>query len=162
MNFSNGTYKVLFIKDTGVWYPIGCLTSNSFSESVSMLSTTTRDNTNGWETSVPTTQSFNISFSGLLTFTNLSSTVITYEEIKVLKRSRTLIEWKIESSDGGDTESGYGYITSLSDSAEIDSFLSFTGEIVGYSTPTTTAGTTPPAIDDLDDMTIPYEAAKID
>ena len=161
MAFGNGIYKVLYIKVSTEWFPIGCLTSNSFSESVSMLGTTTRDNTNGWETSVPTTQSFNISFSGLLTFDDRGATVITYEEIKVLKRARTLIEWKIESSEGGDTESGYGYITSLSDSAEIDSFLSFTGEIKGYSTPTTTAGTTPSTLT-LDDMTVPYEAAKID
>lgn len=140
MAFGNGIYKVLYIKVSTEWFPIGCLTSNSFSESVSMLGTTTRDNTNGWETSVPTTQSFNISFSGVLIFGNREETVITYDDLIVLKRARTQIEWKIESAQGGNIENGYGYITSLSDSASIDTFLTFNGEIVGYSSPTTTIG----------------------
>lgn len=159
---SNGAYKILSIKVAAVYFPIGCLTSNSFSEGVEMIDTSTRDNTNGWKSSKPTAQSYSISFSGLLTFDDRGATVITYEEIKLLKRARTKIEWQIASSEGGDTETGEGYFTSLSDSAEIDSFLSFTGNIQGYGEPTTTAGTPPSAIADLDDMTVPYETAKID
>ena len=53
----NGTYKVLSIKLDGVFLSVGLLTSNSFSENIEMLDTTTRDN-GGYKTSTPTTQSY--------------------------------------------------------------------------------------------------------
>ena len=65
-DFANGAYKVLYIKVGEVYFPIGCLTSNSFSEEVAMLGTTTRDNSDGWKTSIPTLQSYNISFDGII------------------------------------------------------------------------------------------------
>lgn len=134
MAFENGTLKVLYIKVLGTYLPIGCLTDNSFSETLSMLDTTTRDNTDGWKSSRPTTQSYNIAFSGLITQELTSVTAITYWEIKQLKRSRTLIEWKIEDSVGN-IDYGSGYFTDLSDSAAIDEFTSFSGSIVGYGKP---------------------------
>ena len=140
MDYTNGTYKIIYIKVATVWIPIGCLTSNSFSESVSMLDTTTRDNSDGWTSSIPTSQQYNISFDGLLIVGDRGGTVITYDEIKVYKRARTQIEWKIESAQGGNIEEGFGYFTSISDSAGIDEFETFTAEIVGYNNPTTTIG----------------------
>jgi len=133
MNYENGTYKILYIEKDGVFYPIGCLTSNSFSESVEMLDTTTRDN-QGWNTSKPTNQSYNISFDGLITQELVLAGVITYGEIKQIKRSRALINWKIEDSVGN-IDYGSGYFTDLGDSAEIDSMTSFNGTILGYGKP---------------------------
>ena len=156
----NGTYKLLYIYFVDAYYPIGCLTSNSFSEGVSMLGSTTRDNTDGWGSSVPTSQGYNISFSGILTLDNRGSTVITYADIKGLKRSRTKIQWRIVMSDGtGDTDQGYGYITSISQSASVDEAISFDGEITGVGVPSVTTWT-PPTLDDLESMIPPYEAAK--
>lgn len=134
MAFENGTYKILYIDSGSGYFPIGCLTSNSFSEDVTMLDTTTRDNLNGWKSSRPTMQSYNISFDGLITHALTSLTTITYFEIKQLKRARQQISWKIEDSTGY-TDSGVGYFTSLSDSAAIDEFTSFNGSIVGYGAP---------------------------
>ena len=151
----------MYIKEAAVWYPIGCLTENSFSESVSMLDTTTRDNTDGWSTSIPTTQSFSISFSGLIETTDLGTTIMTYDDLTALKRARTKIEWKVESSEGGNDQSGYGYITSLGDSSSVGAFVTFNGEIVGWSIPVTTTWTAPTE-PSLIDMIPIYETAKLD
>ncbi len=135
-DFINGTYKVLSIKQDDVYLPIGCLTENSFEESVDMLDTTTRDNSNGWKTSRPVGQQYSISFSGLVTAESLIGGVVTYNDLRNIKRGRQLIEWKVEA-DVGATEYGGGYINNLSDTAAIDEFVSFSGSIVGFGEPTT-------------------------
>jgi len=152
-NFDKGTERILYIRSSGTYFPIGCLTDNSFSESTESLDTTVRTNTDGWSSSVPTRQSYNISFNGLLSLEDLGQSVLTYMDIQALKRSRTKIEWKIFSNLGGDTDTGSGYITDLSNSASIDEFVSFSGEIVGTGLPLV------PTID-LIDMIIPYELSK--
>jgi hypothetical protein len=138
--FINGSNRVLFIKWEDEFLPIGCLTSDSFSENVEMLSTTTRDNA-GWATSVPTNQSYNISFDGLVINTNFNGgdfNKVSLDRLRELKRSRTLIEWKSEDVDKIFVDSGKGYITDLSDSANIDEFISFNGSIVGFGEPNST------------------------
>ena len=134
MSFENGSYKILSIDSGGGFFPIGCLTSNSFSEDVTMLDTTTRDNQDGWKSSRPTMQSYNISFDGLITQSLVSTTSLTYWEIKQIKRARQQINWKIEDSVGN-IEKGSGYFTSLSDSAAIDEYTTFNGAIEGYGKP---------------------------
>lgn len=138
--FINGSNRVLFIKWEEEFLPIGCLTSDSFSENVEMLSTTTRDNA-GWATSVPTNQSYNISFDGLVINTNFNGgdfNKVSLDRLRELKRSRTLIEWKSEDVDKIFVDSGKGYITDLSDSANIDEFISFNGSIAGFGEPNST------------------------
>lgn len=133
MNYENGTFKILYFKRSGVYLPIGCLTSNSFSESAEMLDTTTRDNA-GWKTSTPTNQSYNISFDGLITQELSLVSLISYSEIKLLKRNKILIDWKIEDSVGN-IDFGFGHLSDLSDSAEIDSMTTFNGSLSGFGKP---------------------------
>mgnify|MGYP003658770815 FL=1 len=130
----DGTYSILYIKWEDEFLPIGCLTSDSFSEQVEMLDTTTRDNA-GWRTSTPTNQSYNISFDGIVKNTNFTggdSTKISLDRLRVLKRGRTLIEWKTQDENLTFVDSGYGYITSLSRENNIDEFISFTCNIEGF------------------------------
>ena len=133
MSFSNGVYTVLYIKNDSEYFPIGCLTSNGFSEESEMIDTTTRDNA-GWRTSRPTNQSFNISFDGLVTKEMFIPNTFTYQDIVQLKRNRTLIDWRIDDNEGN-IDDGKGYITSLSNSASIDENITFSGNIVGYGIP---------------------------
>lgn len=138
----NGTYRILFIKWDDEFLPIGCLTSDSFDESVDMLDTTTRDN-QGWKTSTPTNQSYNISFDGVLinsNFTGGDSSKVSYDRLRVLKRNRTLIDWKIQDFLGIFKDTGKGYITNLSDSANLDEFITFSASIVGYGQPLSEEG----------------------
>ena len=132
--FIDGAYRVLFLKWDGVYLPVGCLTSDSFSESVEMLDTTTRDN-GGWKTSEPTVQSYSISFDGLVINTNFNGgdfTKISLDRLRILKRSRTLVEWKTQDNNLTFVDSGKGYITSLSDSANNEEFITFNASIEGY------------------------------
>ena len=134
-DFSNGLYKIVYIYVNGDYKPIGCLTSNSFSENAEMLETTTRTNANGWRTSIPTMQSYTISLSGLITENNREESILTYRDLQTLKRAKTKISWKINTANPLKSDYGSGYINSLSNNAEIDSFIDFSAEIVGYGEP---------------------------
>jgi hypothetical protein len=130
----DGTYNLLYIKWGGDFLPIGCLISDSFSEEVEMLDTTTRDNA-GWKTSTPTIQSYNLSFDGLIQNTNFTggdSSKISLDRLRVLKRNRTLIEWKTQDENLTFVDSGFGYITSLSKTSNMEEFMSFTCDIEGF------------------------------
>lgn len=135
MEYKNGVYKILYIFKDTLYVPIGCLTSNSFSENSEMLETTTRENAGGWKTSIPTNQSYSISFSALAPKDDNGGTILTYNDMVLLKRNKTLINWCTDSEIEGYSNIGRGYIKSISDSAEIDSFISYNGEIEGYSAP---------------------------
>ena len=131
----------MYIKWEGEFLPIGCLTSDSFSESIEMLDTTTRDN-EGWKTSVPTTQSYSITFDGLVINTKYNGgdfSKISLDRLRELKRDRTLIEWKSQDINLTFVDTGFGYITSLSNSANIDEFISFSANIEGYGKPNETS-----------------------
>jgi hypothetical protein len=138
----DGTYSILYIKWGDEFLPIGCLTSDSFSEDIEMLDSTTRDNA-GWRTSTPTNQSYNISFDGIVKNTNFNGgdfTKISLDRLRVLKRSRTLIEWKTQDNNLTFVDSGFGHITSLSKEASSDEFISFSANIEGYGAPYSIGG----------------------
>ncbi len=134
MSFIVGTFRILYIKIDEDYLPFACLTSNSFTESATMLGTTTRDNQDGWESSIPTSQNYSIPFDGILTDELESETVVTYYMAQALKRSRTLIEWQIESVEG-EFENGFGYISDLGNVNTVDEFVSFSGTIIGQGKP---------------------------
>lgn len=139
MEYYNGNDRILYIKLNGNWLPIGCLTSNSLSESAEMLPTTTRDN-NGWATSRPTTQNYTIAFEGIQVNTTVAGgnfNIASYDKLKLLKRSRTLLNWKIEGSIYPTVDYGKCYINELSEASSVEEFLSFSGSIMGYGIPLT-------------------------
>ena len=136
MNYINGTYSVFYIKIDGIYLPVGCLTDNSFSETTEMIDTTVRTNVNGWKSSRPVGQSYDIDLSGLVTKETLVSGVVTFYEIQQIKRNRESFDWKIEG--GVDmVEYGSGYFTSLSKPMPIDDFISFSASVVGQGEPRT-------------------------
>jgi len=137
MEFINGTIKILYIKQYGDYLPIGCLTDNSFSETADMLDTTVRTNKNGWSSSIPVGQSYSIDFSGLVTSDISSDTIITFQALRDIKRQRQLLEWRVSDGNGND-DYGQAYIKSISDSATIDEFVSFSGSLVGQGEPKNT------------------------
>lgn len=139
----NGTYRLIYIEWDNEYLPIGCLTKDSFSENIEMLDTTTRDN-NGWKTSTPTNQSYNISFDGLVINTNYvkgDDAKISLDRLRILKRSKTLLNWRLFDIEKFSMESGKAYINEISDSANIDEFISFNCNMIGYGQPITTVFT---------------------
>lgn len=142
MDFINGHERILYIKEDSIWHPVACLTSNPFSEEVDMMQTTTRES-NGWETSRPVSQRYSITFEGLqiLTANDTGDTSkMSYDRLKVIKRNRQKIEWKIEDSNSMFLDEGYGYIKDIGEGNEVGEFLTFSGSIVGYGEPVFTSG----------------------
>ena len=143
MDFYKGQDRILFIKVLGNYLPIACLQDNPFSETSEFIDTTTRDNA-GWATSRPNMQSYTISFSGLQVVTSVTGgnfSVVSYDKLKQLKRSRALLDWKIEG-DFPIVDYGKCYISELSEASPVDEFLSFSGSLIGFGIPlTTTKGT---------------------
>lgn len=144
MDFYKGQDRILYIKVLGNYLPIACLQDNPFSETSEFIDTTTRDN-KGWSTSRPNMQSYTISFSGLQVVTSVSGgnfSVVSYDKLKQLKRSKTLLEWKIEGETFPIIDYGKCYIQELSEATPVDEFLTFSGSLVGFGIPlTTTKGT---------------------
>lgn len=139
MDFYKGEDRILFIKVDNVWLPIGCLTDNSMDESSDFLDTTTRDN-QGWKTSRPTMQSYNISFSGLQINTTIaggSFNIASYDRLKILKRDRTLLDWKVQGTIYPIVDYGKFYIANLSDANTVGELITFTGSATGYGKPLT-------------------------
>ena len=144
----DGTYSILFIDYGFGFKPVGCLTSNGFSEEIETLDSTTIDN-RGWKTQVLTNQSYNIDFAGVVvnSLTGANNGKVSYDRLKLIKRDRQLINWKIE--DKYSTESGQGQILNLSSEANIDEFVQFTASLIGYGKPLTTAARIPSLEDGL-------------
>ena len=144
----NGTYSLLFIDYGFGFFPIGCLTSNGISEEVETLDSTTVDN-KGWKTQVLTNQSYSIDFSGIVinSLIGINSDKVSYDRLKLIKRDRQLINWKIE--DGLSNESGQGQIISLSSETNIDEFISFSATLQGYGKPFTVSARVPSIEDGL-------------
>ena len=139
MDYYNGNDRILYIKQLGAWLPIGCLTSNSLSESAEMMNTTTRDN-NGWYTGRPTTQNYVINFDGLQINTVVSGGnfgAASYDRLKLLKRSSTQLDWKIEGSLFPTVDYGKCYLTEISEASAVEDFLTFSGTMTGYGIPLT-------------------------
>ena len=138
----NGTYNILFIDFGSGFFPIGMLTSNSFSEDVDTIDSTTRDNA-GWKTQTLTNQSYNIEFSGIVIntlFNGGNFTKISYDRLKEIKRNRQLVDWKIQDSELQFIESGKGQIISLSSESNIDEFITFSASMQGYGKPYMSSG----------------------
>lgn len=137
MEHFKGEERILYIKISGEYFPIGCLSENSFSESSETIDTTTRDNA-GWITSRPTMQSYNISFSGIQVNSTIAggdSNVASYDRLKELKRDRQLLDWKIQGTNFPIVDYGKAYITDISESAPVGELITFSGTLNGYGKP---------------------------
>lgn len=131
-----GKESMFYIKKNDVFFPVGCLTSSPISEDVEMIDTTTREN-EGWRTSLPTNQGYTIELSGLMVQDDEDSgnEILSYRELRAMKRNKELVEWKRETLNGYYIDSGKAYITAISDSDEADGFITFNASLVGYGAP---------------------------
>lgn len=130
----SGNDSVLFIKWGGVYVPVGCLTENGMIEETELLPTTTQQ-TNGWRTSRANLQSFSINFNGLQVFSISGNVpVLSYDRLQVIKRNRTLIDWREERGNGL-VQEGKGIIISLTGSNSVNVDAEFSGTIQGFGSP---------------------------
>lgn len=138
MTFIKGDIRILYIKRSSDldFIKVCYLLSNPIDEDVEMLPTTTRV-ANGWKTSIPTTQSITVGFEGIQMVT-AEGEFLSYDSLKITKRTRERVEWKIEDDSGNFIDTGFGHIRNISESNQVGEFLGFSGEIEGYGEPTFT------------------------
>lgn len=139
MDYIKGEDRILYFKINGDWMPVGCLTENTLDETSEFLDTTTRDN-QGWTTSRPIAQSYNISFSGLQINTTVAGgnfNIASLDKLRQLKRNKTLLDWKFQGSVYPIVDYGKCYISDLSDANVTGELISFSGSAVGYGKPLT-------------------------
>lgn len=136
MKLIKGEESLFYIKKGQEWVPLACLTSNNFSESAETIDTTTREN-RGWKTVLPTMQSYTIAIEGFMVKDDVDSgnSVLSYRELRTLKRDRVKIEWQIKTLEGWYVDSGFGYILDISDSNSVESMIGFSATIQGFGKP---------------------------
>lgn len=138
MELIKGSESLFYIVKNGVTIPVGCLTSNPIEENSEMMETTTRDNA-GWRTSIPTMQSYTIPLEGFMTYDdeNSGNNIISYRELRRIKRDKELIVWKIKTLKGLYVDSGKAYIESIAFTDPVDDMIGFNASLVGYGMPST-------------------------
>lgn len=136
-----GSDRILLIKYNGEFIPVGCLTSNGFSETTEFIPTKVRGVDGTWNTQRPVSQSASISFSGVqknTTQIGAELNLISYDRLKRMKRAFELIEWEIRTRDFILQDSGKGHISDISESASVGDYLTFEGSITVFGAPVIT------------------------
>ena len=129
MSKIEGNLKIFHIKQDGVYVPVVCTTSHSFSEETEMFNTTTRAN-GKWATAKPNIQNYGIEVQGLADTEGFSLRLI-----RLLKRNELRIGWGIGSDPNNIEERGIGYITNVSADDPVNNFRSFSMTVQGYGDP---------------------------
>ena len=138
MELIKGSESLFYIVRNGILFPVCCLTSNPIDENAEMMETTTRDN-EGWRTSMPTLQSYSIALEGFMTFDDvIGQNIISYRELRRIKRNKELIVWVIKTLGGQYVDSGKAYIDKISFTDPVDDFIGFSASLVGYGIPNDT------------------------
>lgn len=128
----NGTDLVLkFVADGGTLEELGHSTSCSLSITHDLPEATTKDSA-GWSEVISGTRSFEISFDGLVDYTDDASSKNNADTIITLVNNRSKVDFTFGTATTGDQLiSGEGYIASIEVSAEMESAVTYSGTITG-------------------------------
>ena len=118
------TELMLYINDL----PVGCLLSNGLSESISFIKTCKSTQSMG-QKQLGRLHSYSINFEAVYA---VSQSIIGWEELKDLGRSRKMIDWSMINLDTNEGDAGQGFLESLEISGTSEDFVKFTGVITGY------------------------------
>lgn len=143
MGFIQGDERILHIKQGINWLRVAFLTSNSMTTESEFINTTTREN-DGFSTEIPQRQSTSIDFSAIMADDDSVLGKMGYKVLQELKRNRQLFEFKLEALNRNFTDYGRGYISSLSETAEAGSLMTFDGSINVYGKPLSEDDIIPP------------------
>lgn len=138
--FYSGSLFMLYIRNSGTWKPVACLTSNGISESWDFAETVTKCDP-GVTRRKPTTYSYEIPFEGVFTDTSGAggdTAKASWDVIKGIARAKTLTEYQIALLNTDGTEStnfaaqfGSAYFSALDITAAEGEFITFSGTLLG-------------------------------
>lgn len=126
----NGTNLVLkLIADGGTLEALGHSTSCSMTISHDLPEATTKDSS-GYQEVISGLRSAEISFEGLIDYTDAGNSLKNVDGIASLITGRNKIDWSFGTGTSGDTVfTGEGFIASLEQSAEMESAATYSGTI---------------------------------
>jgi len=133
-DFYNGSNSILYIKFNEVFAPVACLTSHSISEVTDALETSVNVSQGAsWRTYTPDYQAYDLQASGLKINDQSGEfeARVSLPKLKTLKRNRVIFEWEVRTEGGDFIESGTGFITSLTENADVGEFINFDVSIKG-------------------------------
>ena len=108
--------------------PVGCLTSNSLSETIQFLRTC-KTTEKGAGKSLGTLHSYSIPFECV--YSN-DIAIINYNDLKAFGRDRQKVAWSMVNDETGEGDEGFAFIESLDITGNTDDFIKFTGTLTGY------------------------------
>ena len=118
------TNLMLYINDL----PVGCLLSNSLSESISFIKTC-KSTQEMAQKQLGQLHSYSVNFEAIYA---VDQAIIGWNDLKALGRSRTMIDWSMINLDTNEGDAGEGFLESLEISGSSEDFIKFTGVITGY------------------------------
>ena len=118
------TNLMLYINDL----PVGCLLSNSLSESISFIKTC-KSTQEMAQKQLGQLHSYSVNFEAIY---SVDQAIIGWNDLKALGRSRTMIDWSMINLDTNEGDAGEGFLESLEISGSSEDFIKFTGVITGY------------------------------
>lgn len=138
--FYSGSLFMLYIRNSGTWKPVACLTSNGISESWDFAETVTKCDP-GVTRRKPTTYSYEIPFEGVFTDTSGAggdTAKASWDTLKTLARAKTLTEYQIALLREDGTEEpnfaaqfGSAYFSALEITGAEGEFITFSGTLLG-------------------------------
>jgi hypothetical protein len=138
--FYSGSLFMLYIRNSGTWKPVACLTSNGISESWDFAETVTKCDP-GVTRRKPTTYSYEIPFEGVFTDTSGAggdTAKASWDTIKNIARAKTLTEYQIALLRENGTEDpnfsaqfGAAYFSALDITGAEGEFITFSGTMLG-------------------------------
>ena len=118
------TELMLYINDL----PVGCLLSNGLSESISFIKTCKSTQEMG-QKQLGQLHSYSVNFEAVYA---VDASVISWNELKDLGRSRTIMDWSMINLDTNEGDAGEGFLENLEITGTTDDFIKFAGTITGY------------------------------
>jgi hypothetical protein len=118
------TNLMLYINDM----PVGCLLSNSLSESISFIKTCKSTQEMG-QKQLGQLHSYSVNFEAVYA---VDQAIIGWNDLKDLGRSRNMMDWSMINTDTNEGDAGEGFLESLEISGTSEDFVKFTGVITGY------------------------------
>lgn len=118
------TNLMLYINDL----PVGCLLSNSLSESISFIKTCKSTQEMG-QKQLGQLHSYSVNFEAVYA---VDQAIIGWNDLKALGRSRTMMDWSMINLDTNEGDAGEGFLESLEITGTSEDFVKFTGAITGY------------------------------
>jgi len=118
------TELMLYIND----FPIGCLLSNSLSESISFIKTCKSTPEMG-QKQLGQLHSYSVNFEAVYA---VDSTIISWADLNALGRSRNIMAWSMVNLDTDEGDAGEGFLENLEITGVSADFIKFAGTITGY------------------------------